>query len=358
MTGTRSQPRGEPFIAIRSALVRQVSQALAGARRIAFINFPDIGNLGDAAIWLGTMDILAELGVAVAYHTRAQDLSIDAILATGPDAVVLNGGGNLGDLWAGQHQAREAVLRQLHDLPILQLSQSMWFNSRANRERFAGIAAGPRDLTMLWREQRSFDEATACLSGSHVLAHDMAFGLTPTSRIGDPITPVLALLRTDRERRIESIHAARSGIAVEDWQTSPVPTDDRIVAASSEAADLHADPLGNLPHIEALYLELARRRVSRAIKILSRGEVVITDRLHAHLLAGIAGIPSVALDNTYGKVLGVRRRSLGETEALREAASFDEALNSAMSLAGTLSRPSTGHREDDLGVPRIPSSPD
>ena len=36
--------------------------------------------------------------------------------------------------------------------------------------------------------------------------------------------------------------------------------------------------------------------------MLGEGRVVITDRLHAHILSLLLGIPNVILDNSYGKL--------------------------------------------------------
>jgi pyruvyl transferase EpsO len=51
-----------------------------------------------------------------------------------------------------------------------------------------------------------------------------------------------------------------------------------------------------------MYESVAWRRVERGCDILSRGRVVITDRLHGHLLCLLLGIDHVILDNNYGKV--------------------------------------------------------
>ena len=60
--------------------------------------------------------------------------------------------------------------------------------------------------------------------------------------------------------------------------------------------------------LDTLLLEVfnaqARRRVARGVKQLSKGRVVATDRLHAHIIASLLGIPNVVLDNNYGKIHG------------------------------------------------------
>jgi pyruvyl transferase EpsO len=40
----------------------------------------------------------------------------------------------------------------------------------------------------------------------------------------------------------------------------------------------------------------------RGLRLLSAGHVVVTERLHGHVLCLLAGIPHVVLDNSYGKV--------------------------------------------------------
>ena len=51
-----------------------------------------------------------------------------------------------------------------------------------------------------------------------------------------------------------------------------------------------------------VYDMTARARLIRGLRILSAGKVVVTDRLHAHILCLLMNIPHVLLDNSYGKV--------------------------------------------------------
>src|SRR3546814_2699367 len=50
------------------------------------------------------------------------------------------------------------------------------------------------------------------------------------------------------------------------------------------------------------YQMLAQWRLRRGISMLSQGRVIVTDRLHAHILSLLLDIPQVVLDNMYGKV--------------------------------------------------------
>jgi exopolysaccharide biosynthesis predicted pyruvyltransferase EpsI len=66
--------------------------------------------------------------------------------------------------------------------------------------------------------------------------------------------------------------------------------------------------------------------------LLSSGRVVITDRLHAHLLCLLAGIPHAVLDNSYGKLGGFLDRWTGEAAGVYRADSTEDAEDWAASL--------------------------
>ena len=46
----------------------------------------------------------------------------------------------------------------------------------------------------------------------------------------------------------------------------------------------------------------AEARLQRGLRLLARGERVLTDRLHVHILCTLMGIPHVVLDNSYAKL--------------------------------------------------------
>ena len=61
--------------------------------------------------------------------------------AIGDGPVLLNGGGNFGDLYAGQQQLRERVLAECRSNPVVQLSQSIHFEDPTNLDRVRQLVA-------------------------------------------------------------------------------------------------------------------------------------------------------------------------------------------------------------------------
>ncbi len=68
----------------------------------------------------------------------------------------------------------------------------------------------------------------------------------------------------------------------------------------------HIDHEGRLaplykPILTQSFEWLARGHVARGLELLSTGSVVVTERLHGHILCLLLGIPHVVLAGNYGK---------------------------------------------------------
>jgi len=80
------------------------------------------------------------------------------------------------------------------------------------------------------------------------------------------------------------------------------------------------------------YQKLAQINVRRAVRTLSRGRIVVTDRLHAAVLGTLLGLPVIAMDNSYGKVSSIYNDYLGSLPAVMfaETATAVKAMIDAM----------------------------
>jgi pyruvyl transferase EpsO len=264
---------------------------------LALFDFPNQPNVGDSAIWLGEMKYLATFqpdsrlvwvsDIAVAGMTRPK-LPADAV-------VLIHGGGNLGDVWPRHQAHREAVIERYSGHRIIQLPQSIHFSNPANFERFGKVVGGHPDLHLLVRDDVSREALRRVDVASVQLCPDMALCLTlPLPRM--PAHEVVALLRTDHETTLSSPTGDGMQVFVTDWLEEPRSINRTLDRIST----WYPNRLVALrPYI---YQRLARERVARGCALLASGKVVITDRLHAHILCTLLGIPHVALDNSYRKI--------------------------------------------------------
>jgi pyruvyl transferase EpsO len=192
------------------------------------------------------------------------------------------------------------VIQDFPDRPIVQLPQSVHFASAAALTRSCAIFDAHPDLTLVLRDRRSLEIARQHFRAPAYLCPDMAFGLGALPRPVDPAEPLVWLARTDRE---STRGAMPSTVSTVDWVNGPVTAPIRFerwlltrVLHRPRAARLLQRPLA-----QTLALA-ARHRLRHGCRLLSAGQVVVTDRLHAHILSLLLGIPHVILDNSYGKL--------------------------------------------------------
>jgi len=268
------------------ALERMYKHHLCAGSRYVLIDFPDHPNVGDSAIWLGELAMLRTVtGRDPDYVATWHDLDVGFVARSHPGTkVILHGGGNLGDIWPHHQRLRETILTSIRDRPVIQLPQSIHFRDAAAARRFAEIAAAHPDFTLYVRDRPSLAIATVLLDGPVALAPDSAFALGWQRREA-AVVPLLCLMRTDAERRLHPAAIPRDAEVV-DW-----------------LEDGPALPTGTSPSARE---RQARHRLARGLALLSRGERILTDRLHGHILALLLGIPHTVLDNDYGKIAAYR----------------------------------------------------
>ena len=318
---------------------------LGGARRVALVNFPNRSTPGDLAIWLGTRIALRRLGVRVAYQCAWDTCSVTALRKAVPDGpVLINGGGNFGDLYGGQQGLRERLLAELRGIPIVQLPQSIHFEQAENLERVRRLVAAHGKVTLLVREHRSEKLARDHFDADVRLVPDMALALGPLPRLGTPEVDVTWLHWNAGDREYVEHGGPPEGVStrVVNW-VGPLEDEPKwsprqrfarkantvLRARAQRDPDFAARawrPLG------ATFVPLSKAWVWRGLHVLGSGRVLVTDKLHGHLLALLAGIPHVALDNSYGKVSGVYQAYTHGSSLVRWAEDGDMARALALEL--------------------------
>jgi pyruvyl transferase EpsO len=300
---------------------------------VALVDFPRTPNVGDSLIWLGTIAWLARSGRGAPRYA-CSDVTYDPRTMArrlGQGTILLSGGGNFGDLYEAHQRLRERVIADFPDRRIVQLPQSIHFGSAQATARARAILNRHSQLTLLVRDHSSLEFAGNEFSAASRLCPDMAMSLGPLPR--HPATqPVVWLSRADKEASAGAHAEAPAGIARVDWMTD----------GRNRSIRLHHRASRWLRHrpalrpwlsrwLEVRFESIARLRLERGERILSAGEVVVTDRLHAHILCLLLGIPHYLIDNSYGKVRGFHQAWTRESRLTRFCESHAEALRLASS---------------------------
>ncbi len=298
----------------RALLTALYRTHVALGSRYALVDFPDHANVGDSAIWLGELAMLRAItGRDPCYVSTWHDFDLDAFRSACPDGVLfLHGGGNLGDIWPHHQLFREDILAKVRDRPVVQLPQSIHFRVPSEVDRFAALVAEHPDFVLYVRDTRSLSFARKYLACPSHLAPDSAYALGEQSR-DVAQCDVLMLMRTDDERQGYAIPTADPATVV-DWLEDDV---DLPVGGDAKAREAQAVA-----------------RVDRGLRLLAQGRVVVTDRLHGHILADLLGISHVVLDNDYGKIAAYLDAWPAPDAIVTRASTIEHAMVLAKQLVG------------------------
>lgn len=296
---------------------------------VALVDFPHAANVGDSMIWLGTLAWLARSGRDAPCYA-CSDLTYDPrALARrlGAGTILISGGGNFGDLYANHQRLRERVIADFPHLRIVQLPQTIQFGSVEALTRARMVLDRHPRLTLLVRDQPSLELARAQFRAPSQLCPDMSLCLGPMRRPSVATRPIVWLSRSDKEARAGAPIATPSDVTRIDWLTDdrrPLMRFNRRVTRWMR----HRPALRPWfsPWLAITFDRVARARLERGMRILSQGEVVVTDRLHGHLLSLLLGIPHYVADNSYGKVRAFHQAWTRESQLTRFCETPAEAL--------------------------------
>ena len=288
---------------------------------IVCTDFPDHHNVGDAAIGLGQLAFWRSAGIRV--RETHSWLTIDRGVYDSSTPVAITGGGNLGGLYAAHADHRYTLAQELSTgTPLIQEPQSIHFVSAVDRDQFDRLLARRPGFRLAVRDTTSLD-LVRDLVPDVILSPDCVHVLGAIEAPA-PVSEHVYLLRRDDESRLPTGHPADAV----DWHqyTFPERVARRVARVVSEGSILRTSTRAT-----ARWEADARRRVARGVTLLSRGETIVTDRLHAMLLGLQMGRRVIAIDNANGKLTSYARTWLLDTDAPLE---FADDLEQAAAMVG------------------------
>lgn len=312
---------------------------------LALFDFPSYPNVGDNAIWLGETEYLKSRHPtsSIVWVEDASSSNIRSLPKLPLGCVILlQGGGNFGDLWPHHQVLRERVVEHYRDHRIIQFPQSIHFDKRENALRCRAVLATHSDFHLLVRDRVSLELAHELHKGASALCPDMALQLGQLTSPSNPIHKIFGLMRTDREKSSGSKYGAPpSDLVVADWENQALGGALAIEDFVYKPLTLYPRRLRRLREMPLVqnglrryYDHLAARYVQGGCALLGSGQVVITDRLHAHILCSLMGIPHVVLDNSYRKIKNLRDTWKTGDGLCQQAETMADALDLARMMLG------------------------
>ena len=283
----------------------------SGANRFVIVDVPDHPNVGDSAIFLGEYDFIKahypNASINIVDHRSYSSGQYQ--LLENADCIFFHGGGNFGDLWMRHQNIRLKIMEQFSHKILIQFPQSIHFDTTEVLERTKTTIANCQSFTFFARDVVSQQFAIDNFECEVKLTPDMAFCMNKIVRHPSDLD-VCCLLRVDKERLLDNSAKIKEKIennnltfSIDDWVVESAPLKARLNVFLCRL--IKKFPSLNFfiqPIYEKLRVAYAKDNVERGITLLSKGDVVITDRLHAFILSTLLGIENYVFDSRGGKV--------------------------------------------------------
>jgi pyruvyl transferase EpsO len=303
-------------------------------RPVALLQYGWDANVGNHMMWLAVRDYLQRRGIAIAYAAHQFNFRLeDMVRAVGDGPILFLGGVSVSRLWPSHAQVKRIVAAACPDNRLISLPSTMLFVDDEDRQEAGSIFGRHRDVVMMARDPVSARSAREAFPQSVAVAtiHDSTFLLPPQPRRGTPAHDIIWLSRDDHE----STGAAAPGeLDTFDW-ADVTHFGHRLANAVLNRARKYAPmsaPLAN-PLFNACLDWVSRHVVDRGNRKLDTGKVLVTDRLHPHVLAALRSQPCVLLPDRYGKNRAVYEYSTRNYSSVHWADTPRQALELARELA-------------------------
>ncbi|MEX5256849.1 polysaccharide pyruvyl transferase family protein [Kocuria arenosa] len=304
-------------------------------REVVLLDTPRHRNLGDSLIWRGTLDYLHGLGHRFIYQSDWGRHRDDDLRKLSDNTVILlQGGGNFGDLYPLHDEFRRHIISTFPKRRIVLLPQTVFYTSpTAARAALRQYRQG-ENLTVLLRERTSIRFAEEAMAGMDVrFCYDLALGAQIEQEVTSGGEGVLVLARDDGEQATLSDVEVRPWA---DWDFRPLnqlayKAATGVGAAYKRFPTRVQDALyGPAQRANSMILDL---NIAAAIAQFRNKDAVATDRLHAHVLSLLLGIPHAVTDNSYGKISSIFGEYTGMFSSAHWANSLSEAVDASHVLA-------------------------
>lgn len=282
--------------------------------KLVLLDVPYYSNIGDTLIWQGTHDLLKECGLRCVLTASKESFDFRAL----PQdyIILLQGGGNFGDIWIEHQLFRQKVISSYPDNKIIILPQTIYFENEENLIRDAEIFSTHRNLLIIARDNRSFDLLKKYYTHNRVLLlPDMAFCINFNKfRIPEPTDKrVLFFERLDKESNASYSY---NKIVPNNAERHEWPIMER--ADDSWQAKWLMRVKYRLPQYYDWYWNRIIRKhyVRTGIDFIGVYESVYTTRLHGAILSLLLGKNIILFDNSYGKNSTFYHSWLGDVDEI------------------------------------------
>jgi pyruvyl transferase EpsO len=296
------------FHEFRETIDRRLDEYIPAGEPAALLQFPYDGNVGNHMMWVATTDYLSRRRVPLTYVAHGNNFDVPTLKrAVGRGTVLFLGGVTVSRLWPRHAEVKREVAEALPDNRLISLPATMLFVDSADGEGAGELFGAHRNVTLMARDPRSEREARGVFPSSIDITTipDMALRLGPQPRRSGPEFDVIWLARDD----LEGVgNRPPDNVFVFDW---PKLDESPRAYYAMRASGVFSRARGSVPYLPyrhllapamaELYRLASREVLSYGNRVLDRGRVLVTDRMHPHIHAALRGQHVVLLPDKFGK---------------------------------------------------------
>lgn len=272
-----------------------------------YVDLPYYENLGDTLIWEGTLNFMKQIPFKCLYSTNFEYYERPTLDKN--VVIVLQGGGNWGDLWVVHHEFRKRVIMDFPENPIVVLPQSVFYQDKANLKKDVEFYNLYTNVTICVRDKKSYDILSDSLNNQIRLVPDMAFFVnTSNYKLKSVVNNrILFAKRNDKEIRDDTdLSIIPTNAEIHDWPTLEVFPKyhkklEKICRFFCKIDELFS--INTVSYVTDWYWKYIIRpyNVKTAIRFVDNYSVIYSTRLHISILAILLNKKLYVLDNNYFK---------------------------------------------------------
>lgn len=217
--------------------------------------------------------------------------------------ILLQGGGNFGDIWRSAQDFRLKIIKQYPNNKIIIFPQTVFYDNPELMKADAKIMERHKNLTICARDKVSYELLKKHFTNNILLVPDMAFCIQPETlkKMQCPTQErTLFLKRTDKELvGLDYKIRSQYPITVSDWPTME-HTD--WVQVCLRATSIPRKLLGITQLNDWYGINVYRPQlIKKGVEFISQYKEIHTTRLHVAILCILLGKPFHFFDNSYRK---------------------------------------------------------
>lgn len=249
---------------------------------VYFIGTPNHQNIGDHAIASVTMEYINDMMPGI----KVREISIDNLARRLPDMkrkisdkdiIVLQGGGNMGNIYWRNERIRWEIIKNFPDNRIIIFPETIYYDEtafgQAEKKISERIYNKHKKLTICAREEVSFDTMKKLYPKCDVILTPDIVCYTDRWNVQNDRDGALLILRSDIEKSVDNVSDVSVIIEKMGYDISYT---DMMYERKGYVGKYNRD-----------------RIVDNKISQISKSELVVTDRLHGMILSAITGTPCI-----------------------------------------------------------------